>query len=329
MMEFNAHDLKRARAAVKEAVRQHLFDPNVNLIDIGYRIQERDEGSLAPEVTLRFHLHKKLRGPQFESFAAKQPERVIPVTLGGFPTDVIQSSYHLSLLTATAQPRPRLIGNPRASLMNPMRGGISLSDAFAYGYGTLGGWVRDRATGDEMLLSNFHVLAGSGFARPGAAVLQPGRGDGGRQTVATFVRHGMARGVDAAVARLNDSRIPTTEQFQIGDVTGVVEPQLGQGLIKSGRASGVTRGLVTAIEGVVKLRYGASGERLIRHVCHIVPLTPGSQVSAPGDSGSFWLDADSHAAVGLHFAGADRPEYALAINMAQVEAALGVDVVVV
>jgi endonuclease G len=325
-MELHPSDLVQARLAVKQAVRQHLFDPNVNLIDIGYRIQEQG-GRMVPEVALRFHLHTKLRGAAFESFAARQPERVIPAVVGGFPTDVIQSSYHLSLLTLAAPPQIEFLSSARAAFMNPMQGGISISDAFSAGYGTLGGLVYDRATGDEMLLSNFHVLAGSGLARTGATILQPARGDGGRQTVATFVRHAMNNGIDAAVARLNGSRLLTHYQYQVGPPTGVNDPQLGMTVLKSGRASGLTRGMVTAVEGVVKLRY-RTGERLIRHVCHIVPLTNGMQVSAPGDSGSFWLDANTLEAVGLHFAGADQPEYALAINMRNVEAALDVDVVI-
>lgn len=325
-MQLNSTDMARARLAIKQAVREHLFDPNVNLIDIGYRIQSGNR--LVPEVAVRFHLHTKLQGPAFESFADAQPERVIPPLVGGFPTDVIQSSYHLSLVAApTRQPQLQFLGNPRASIMNPMQGGISISDSFSGGYGTLGGLVYDRETGDEMILSNYHVLSGSPMVRPGSPILQPGRGDGGRQTVATFVRHGMNAGIDAAVARLNGRRALTHTQYQLGAPTGVTEPILGMRLVKSGRASGITRGMVTAIEGVVKIRY-RMGERLIRRVCHIVPVSNGLQASAPGDSGSFWLNADTNEAVGLHFAGADQPEYALAINMAAVESALNVDVVI-
>ena len=51
----------RARAALNVGVRQHIFDPNVNLVDIGYRIQERENGRLVEEPTLRFHVHQLAR----------------------------------------------------------------------------------------------------------------------------------------------------------------------------------------------------------------------------------------------------------------------------
>ena len=177
-----------------------------------------------------------------------------------------------------------------------------------------------------MLLSNFHVLASCGYARAGMTVLQPGRGDGGSQAIATFDRHGMDQGLDAAVARLNGIRLLVNEQLDLHSVTGITAPQLGMRVCKSGRASGVTHGLVSGVGGVLKMRYPISGERLIRQVAHIVPLYQGV-VSAPGDSGSYWLDAATYQAVGLHFAGADQPEYALAIDMVQVASVLDIEVV--
>jgi endonuclease G len=77
---------------------------------------------------------------------------------------------------------------------------------------------------------------------------------------------------------------------------------------------------------VVKITYPGSGLRPIRSVMNIVPLGGGSEVSEPGDSGSLWVDEETHAAVGLHFAGSDDPETALAIDMAQVLKALHVTV---
>jgi endonuclease G, mitochondrial len=320
----------RARAALKVGVQQHLFDPNMNMVDIGYRIREREDGRLIEEPTVRFHLHEKLRGPQFEAFAFDQPERVIPDSIMSIPTDVIQSSYHLSVTWGGwggfTRPQNPIASNPRARAADPMQGGLSISDGYSGGYGTLGGLVQDRQTGAPMMLSNFHVLASRGYARPGMSVLQPGRGDGGTQVIALFERHGMDQGLDAAVARLNGSRPLVNQQLELQPVTGVNAPQLGMRVCKSGRASGITHGVISGIGGVLKIRYPISGERLIRHVAHIVPLYQGAVVSAPGDSGSSWLDATSYQAVGLHFAGADQPEYALAIDMAQVTSALDIEV---
>jgi endonuclease G len=207
-----------------------------------------------------------------------------------------------------------------------MFGGMSISDGFSGGYGTLGGLAWDNQTGDPMLLSNFHVLASRGYASQGLPVIQPGRGDGGTEIIATFDRHAMDQGLDAAIARLNGRRPLNNNQLDLHPVMGMAAPQLGMRLCKSGRASGVTHGLVSGIGGVLKMRYPISGERLIHNVTHIVPLYQGMQVSAPGDSGSYWLDASTYQAIGLHFAGADMPEYALALDMTQVASALNIQV---
>jgi hypothetical protein len=46
--------------------------------------------------------------------------------------------------------------------------------------GTLGTVVRDRVTGNRLILSNNHVLANSNDANPGDPVIQPGAADGGQ-----------------------------------------------------------------------------------------------------------------------------------------------------
>jgi hypothetical protein len=58
----------------------------------------------------------------------------------------------------------------------------------------------------------------------------------------------------------------------------------------------------------MRIRYG-SLERIIRHVMAIEPSHASPQVSMPGDSGAWWLDADIMAAVGLHFAGSNFPQH--------------------
>ena len=65
----------------------------------------------------------------------------------------------------------------------------------------------------------------------------------------------------------------------------------------------------------------------IHFVHRIVPQPGFAEVSRGGDSGSWWLEEDTHQAVGLHFAGQDDPETALAIAMPQVLDALNVDIV--
>jgi endonuclease G len=179
-----------------------------------------------------------------------------------------------------------------------------------------------------MILSNWHVLAGMWHAKPGWPIYQPGRGDGGTSadTVAKLSRHAMASSLDAAVAQLTGSRQLVNDQFDLDPVTGVGWAQLGMEVIKSGRKTDVTYGRVTGVEGTIRISYSGV-QRLIRNVITIEP-SRGPEVSAGGDSGSFWLEEETMHAVGLHFAGGNQPERALAIDMQPVLDALNVDIAI-
>jgi endonuclease G len=205
-------------------------------------------------------------------------------------------------------------------------GGISISNEFHVTYGTLGGKVYDKKTGDEMILSNWHVLAADWRARRGQLIYQPGRLDGGtyKNTFAYLVRDAMSDNLDAAVARLNGNRQLVNEQLGLGAVSGVGNWQLGLTVVKSGRSSQITHGNIVEIESTVRIRYGHL-ERLIRDVMVIDPRN-NDEISSPGDSGSWWLNEETREAVGLHFAGCNLPERALALNMQSVLNALSVEI---
>jgi endonuclease G len=66
-------------------------------------------------------------------------------------------------------------------------------------------------------------------------------------------------------------------------------------------------------------------ERIIRHIVTIEPRLDFAEVSAPGDSGAWWLDQATGRAIGLHFAGSNFPERGLALDMPAVLDALNVD----
>ena len=219
--------------------------------------------------------------------------------------------------------------HPRARRTEPMRGGISIANGRIRGYGTLGGTVIDRETGAQMILSNWHVLVGLWQARPGWPIYQPGQGDGGTDadTVARLSRDAMAANLDAAVAELTGVRSLINAQFDLGPIKGVGWAEPGMAVIKSGRASGVTYGHVAGVEGTARMTYSGVS-RLIRNVMTINPRDALSQVSTGGDSGSFWLEEETMNVVGLHFAGSDRPERALAIDMQPILDALKVDMAV-
>src|SRR5206468_11812615 len=119
--------------------------------------------------------------------------------------------------------------------------------------------------------------------------------------VAGLTRDAMASNLDAAVATLTGNRRVVNDQLGIGPITGVGSATHGLRVVKSGRTSGITQGIVTGLSGVAQILYSGI-PRTIRHVITIDPLM-GGEVSRPGDSGSVWLAGDDREAVGLHFAG--------------------------
>ena len=324
-MNVDPTTIAHACIALRKATHAFLFDPNVHLIGIGH--PEHNGQISENELAIRVHVNQKLAGVALEVATIAGYTQPIPSEINGFQTDVIQGKYRLHQWQSwRGWWHPPVSRNERATSADPMRGGISISDEFHLAYGTLGGKVYDRVTGEEMILSNWHVLAGDWRARRGQLIYQPGRLDGGTfaSTSAYLTRDAMGDNLDAAVATLTGQRRLVNEQLGLGTVTGVGYAQLGTDVIKSGRSSHITRGRIVEINSIARMRYGYL-ERLIRDVIIIDPLN-GGEVSRPGDSGSWWLTLGTKQAVGLHFAGSDLPERALAISMQAVLNALNVEI---
>ena len=99
--------------------------------------------------------------------AALEAEALVPEELDGVPTDVVE----------VGDVRAEAV---RTSRQRPAPGGVSFGHVRVTA-GTFGCVVRDRASGDALLLSNNHVLADSNQGQPGDAIVQPGAADGGRE----------------------------------------------------------------------------------------------------------------------------------------------------
>jgi hypothetical protein len=245
---------------------------------------------------------------------------LVPAEIDGVPTDVVEVGK-IEALVFNAKTRPALPG-------------------FSIGHhsitaGTFGCVARDlrRADpqpgeGDYLILSNNHVLAAVNAGKPGDLILQPGAFDGGlfpSDAIATldrfepivlsqFVGPGYNL-VDAAVARPQHSRNITASI--IGQVmpTGVNQALPGTFVIKAGRTTQVTIGVVLAVNATVAVGYGAAGIGVFRHQI----LT--TAMAAGGDSGSLLMDFNLNA-VGLLYAGSS--QITIHNHIADVEAALGV-----
>jgi hypothetical protein len=322
-MKIDEKTLARARLGIQEAVQGWIYDPNVQLIDFGWC--ERDGKLLVDKLAIRVHVKEKYsRGPMLESAIEDGKTRGrIPDTIAGFPVDRPVGTYKLHQYYRSWWWRPR---SKRAGRADPMKGGISISNANWNVYATLGCLVKDRETNDPMILSNWHVLVGDWYVQPNLTIYQPGRGDGGTigDTVATLSRHAMSSNLDAAVARLTGSRKWINDQLDLWPVKGVGRAELGMQVAKSGRRTNITYGLVSGIEGTVRMNYKGV-DRLINHVVTIEPRPPFREVSSGGDSGSLWCQESTRNAVGLHFAGSDEPERALAMDLQPVLDALKVE----
>lgn len=311
--------LARARLAVGEAVRRHmLVDPNVTAVDFGLPAHG---GVIAVgERAIRVHVRRKL------PMAALEAVGTTPVAarIHGFETDVMEGTYRPSLWWGAVGATPA--ADPRLGRADPLRAGISVGDVRHNAAGTLGASVIDRATGDAMILSNWHVLVGDWMARPQQAIVQPGIYDGGTgaDVVAHLTRDAMSADIDAAVATLSGTRRLVNDQLGLGPIRGLARAELGVQVVKSGRTSAITHGQVTGVAGVTRLTYSGV-QKLIRQVISVDPVFEGDEVSAPGDSGSIWMEDPEHNAIGLHFAGSNTPERALAIDLGAVLAALNVD----
>jgi hypothetical protein len=211
-------------------------------------------------------------------------------------------------------PAFRLAGNAGApwhqTRQRPLKIGSSLGH-HAISAGTLGFFATHRPTGQLVIVSNNHVLANEDRASPGDAILQPASEDRGRppaDTVATLFRSWRlsptGNTIDAAIAALvPHTAFDATGFGTSGSLVGLRDDPLepGEEVMKVGRTTGATRGVVTAVEvDGYQFSYdtgmlGFDGQTEIVGV-------DDKPFSAGGDSGSLITDLDGRAC-GLLFGG--------------------------
>ena len=188
--------------------------------------------------------------------------------------------------------------------------------------GTLGALVED-SIGTQYILSNNHVLAGANLAAIGDDVNQPGMIDqncaqtGIVADLSDFVeikfRHRGSRpanAVDAAIAEVRSGQVQTDGTIlDIGVISAqTLTPTVGLAVQKSGRTTGHTTGVISAVNVTVDVGYstecGGSSNQVARFTNQF-RVTDGT-FSAGGDSGSLILESSVSGpprAVGLLFAG--------------------------
>lgn len=312
-----------ALAELNKVRKDWLKRPGVTAVDVGYKISG---DKLTDELALRVHVERKKPLAALETYecftVSGQPEKA-----GGFSVDVLEADYAPAQLPPLGPEVIEAEAVSRTGRVSPLLGGISVANA-RVSAGTLGAIVWDREDCQVCILSNWHVLCGSSACRVGESILQPGRFDGGvaADEVAKLKRWRLDVDADAALANLTGARGSTRDVLGLSPIPGVEEPRLGMQVVKSGRTTEVTKGIIDGVGLSTKLNYGGGTVQSFRDQIHIVPRPPWPsedyEVSKGGDSGSVWINEATGMAVGLHFAGETDPspsaEHAIANRMVAV-----------
>ncbi len=279
-------------AAPREAepafrMRRLLGNKNIVAVGVGEKITG---GKRTGALSLRFYVKRKVSLNRLRAVDAVPPavHPALTLTDTAVPTDVI------------------VLGRLRLD-------GVSIKPGASMGHvnapaGTFGALVRRNRKLE--VLSNSHVLARSGKGRRGDAILSPGKGDGGtaaQDVVARLSRFkkfvvggAFVNRVDCAAATPTSSRLQDFKSAipGVGVPRGTIAASRGMKIVKVGRTTGKTVGVVEDIHFRVVFPYPGVGK------VGFIDQVLCSRYSAPGDSGSLVLDRRTKRAVGLHFASA-------------------------
>lgn len=152
--------ISAAKRANEKAILAH---ENVVGVGVGHKTVK---GRKTDQLSIIVLVERKL--PE----TAVEPKSIIPRTVEDIPTDILEVGQLRAFQARTDRWRPAPAG-------------VSVGH-YQITAGTFGCVVKDRASGERLLLSNNHVLANSNDATPGDPILQPGPADGGTTSNDTF-----------------------------------------------------------------------------------------------------------------------------------------------
>jgi hypothetical protein len=315
MSTISPEEMAKAEQALESVRDEWLEREGVTAVDLGFKWSS---GEMTEQLSIRVHVARK------KDKAELSDAEMFPAEVEGIPVDVIEATYAPQALVDV---KPEAAVEGRGGRYEVIPIGVSIGSKYSTA-GTLGAKVIDQDTGDEMILSNWHVLAGRPDVEAGLSTWQPGWIDGGTREENTIAE--LSRWVlgpyDAAVARLTGDRPVQSTTVEGRVIEDMTVPRLGMTVWKSGRSTGLTEGFIDGVKMKVPLSYGQAGVHTLEEVVRIIPR-PGTgigEISTGGDSGSVWVDDGSGKAVGLHFAGevGNSPEHALALDVVSVADAL-------
>jgi len=292
------------RDYVRANAEYYLKDPNISSIGVGHKITG---GKRSKTVSIQFTVRKKVAGLQIESIDSKPIPKTVVINGRPVPTDVIERDFETCYRLVALEEK-----SDRKQRRDPVVPGISVSHPCGTA-GTIGLIVFDAQDSTPYILSNWHVLQTPKGAL-GDPIVQPGPADDnriGENRAGTLVRSHLGVACDAAIAKI-EGRGLEAAILDLGVApTKVGHVQLGDRVVKSGRTTDVTYGIVTRVDVVSKISYREAGEHPIGGFeIGVDPKRPPSngEISMGGDSGSAWLIAGkkrgaTDVLVGLHFAG--------------------------
>ncbi len=294
------------REFIRAHADEYLTDPNITSVGIGYK---SIAGKPTQQLAVQFSVAQKVAPESVQSVSARSIPKLIDFQGQSIPTDVVQRSFAPGYIVIQS-----LEKSERKTRRDPVLPGISVANARTTA-GTLGALVRDRQSGETVILSNWHVLhTAKGFI--GDDIVQPGPYDDNRVSanrVGQLLRSHLGIAGDCAIASIEGRRVdPHMFGLDSGAYVGRIgKPVLGDSVVKSGRTTDVTYGIVTRIDMVTRMTYeGGVTENIGGFEIGPDPKHPavGNEISKGGDSGAVWLGLDpkgkpTNVMLGLHYGG--------------------------
>jgi len=252
-------------------------------------------------------------------------DRRIPRFIDHLPTDVVE----VGNINFIGYALPDTVFFPADNLEfrqkrnRPAQPGMSIGH-YKISAGTFGALVEGDFPGKVAILSNNHILANGtsgrdGLARKGDAILQPGPYDKGRAEDMIGRLHayspmlpekrgdrGPVNKIDAALAVPVKPDMVKANILEIGLVKETAKAVPGQVVFKSGRSSGVTRGVVRSVGNTIRVENNGKNY-IYEDQIGFTAATEG------GDSGSLLVNQQGKA-VGLLFAGSRNYTFANPID---------------
>lgn len=309
-------EIRRAKASAEGNLMK--LD-GVTGVGVGEKITK---GKRTGQICIRVYVKKKLPKGRVDK------GQLIPDSIDGVPTDVIEREFVLHPAAIALDDLQTLVDT---GTYTTLTGGISIGPCRAVGgyvyVGTLGLVVEDNATGDPMMLSNYHVMCIDNGWSVGDTMAQPGRPDGGScpsDIVGDLTRASLGGQVDGAVARITN-RNHNCRITGIGNVSGTATAVLSEAVRKRGRTTELTHGFVDDTSLTVTIDYGAGigNVTLTNQIGIDVDSAQSAQFGNNGDSGSVVVNS-SGKVIGLYFAGTSDGSFGVANPIASVFSALDV-----